>query len=183
MTRYACLLRGVNVSGARKVKMNELRDLCVALGHGDVETYLQSGNIVLTTGVAQSKLGRTLSDAIRKKFGYADVDVMVWNAAELKAIIKRNPFVARGCEPSHLHVTFFAEDVKPAAVRALGMDKFLPDEFAPGTKAVYVYCPNGYGRTKLNTGFFERKLASHATTRNWQSVNNLWQMAAAKGAG
>jgi uncharacterized protein (DUF1697 family) len=180
VTRYACLLRGVNVSGARKVKMIQLRDLCVSIGYSDVETYLQSGNILLSTRTAQSKIGPSLSEAISKEFGYTDVDVVVRTSAELESIIKGNPFLARGCDPSQLYVTFFAKDVKPAAVEAIGLDRFLPDEFAPGTKAVYVYCPTGYGRTKLNTGFFERKLGMHATARNWQSVNKLWEMASEK---
>lgn len=150
--------------------MTKLRELCVSLGHADVETYLQSGNILLSTRTAQSKLGPSLSGAICKEFGYTDVDVLVWTAAELEEIVKGNPYLARGCDPSHLHVTFLARDVKPAAVEAIGMDRYLADEFAPGTRAVYVYCPNGYGRTKLNNGFFERKLGVHATTRNWQTL-------------
>jgi len=173
-------LRGVNVSGARKVKMSQLQDLCVSLGHVDVETYLQSGNILLSTRTAQSKLGPSLSEAISKEFGYTDVDVVVRTATELEDIIKSNPFVARGCDPSQLYVTFLAKDIKPAAVETIGLDRFLPDEFAPGAKVVYVYCPTGYGRTKLNTGFFERKLGLHATARNWQTVNNLWEMASEK---
>jgi uncharacterized protein (DUF1697 family) len=170
-------LRAVNVSGARTMAMTKLRELCVSLGHADVETYLQSGNILLSTHAAQSQLGPSLSEAIGKEFGYPDVDVLVWTAAELDAIIQGNPFLARGCDPSHLHVTFLAQDVGPAVVEAIGRDRDLADEFAPGTRAVYVYCPHGYGRTKLNNGFFERTLGTHATTRNWKTVNTLGEMA------
>ena len=115
------------------MEMTKLRELCVSLGHADVETYLQSGNILLSTRTAQSKLGPRLSEAICKEFGYTDVDVLVWTAADLEEIAKGNPFLARGCDPSHLHVTFLAKDVKPAAVEAIGMDRYLADEFAPGT--------------------------------------------------
>ena len=181
MTRYVCLLRGVNVSGARKVKMANLRDLCESLGHADVETYLQSGNILLSTLTAPSQLAASLSLAIGREFGYSDVDVFVWTVTDLEAIIENNPFLTMGRELSGLHVTFLEKTVPPAAVEAIGMDRYLPDEFAPGTRTVYVYCPNGYGRTKLTTSFFERKLGVHATTRNWQTLNQLWKMANAKG--
>nr|ASV46886.1 hypothetical protein [uncultured bacterium] len=175
------MLRAVNVSGQRKLKMTELRDLCASLGHADVETYLQSGNIILSTRVAQSKLGPSLSEAISREFGYDDVDVLVWTASELDALIKANPFLAKGCDPAKLHVTFLANEVARKAIEALGVDRYLPDEFAPGPKSVYVHCPNGYGRTKLNNAFFERKLDVPATTRNWQTVLNLCELAQGKG--
>ena len=175
-TRYACLLRGVNVSGARKITMSALRSLCESLGHADVETYLQSGNIVVSTRAAQSKLGPALSEAIGKEFGHADVDVFVLSAADLETIIKKNP-LARGRDPKWLHVTFLEKDVKPAAFEAIERDRYLPDEFAIGPRVIYLFCPNGQGRTKLNNAFFERKLGLRATTRNWQTTNNLWKLA------
>jgi uncharacterized protein (DUF1697 family) len=176
MTRYASMLRAVNVSGQRKLKMTELRELCESLGHSDVETYLQSGNILLTTRMAQTKLGPSLSDAIAREFGYSDVDVLVWTAGELASLIQTNPFLARGCDPAKLHVTFLARDPGAVAIESIGTDRYIPDEFAAGKKAVYVYCPNGYGRTKLNNAFFERKLDVPATTRNWQTVSNLYAL-------
>lgn len=176
MTRYACLLRGVNVSGQRRVKMTELRNLCESLGCADVETYLQSGNVILDSRKAPSKLGQSLSEAIGKEFGHADIDVLVRTADELDALIRANPFLAGGCDPAKLHVTFLDADPAPAAVEAIGKDKYLPDAFAAGIKAVYVHCPNGYGNTKLNNAFFEKKLGARGTTRNWQTVNNLLRL-------
>jgi len=181
MTRYACMLRAVNVSGQRKVKMAELRDLCVSLGCSDVETYLQSGNLILGSKKAPSKLGPALSEAICREFGHTDVDVLVRTADELAALISESPFVARGCDPSKLHVTFLTEDPAPAVVQALGADAYLPDELARGAGAVHVHCPNGYGRTKLDNAFFERKLGVRATTRNWQTVNAIYDLAREKG--
>ena len=178
MSRYACMLRAVNVSGARKMNMGKLRDLCVSLGCTEVETYLQSGNVVLRTKKAAAKLGPALSAAVRNDFGYDDVDVLVWTADELAALIAANPLIARGCDPSKLHVTFLAADPSPSTVASIGQVSYPPDEFAMGVRAVYVHCPNGYGRTKLNNSFFERKLGVHATTRNWQTVNNLHALAA-----
>jgi len=80
MTRYACLMRAVNVSGARKIKMAELRDLCTSLGYGGVETYLQSGNVILNTKESAAKLAKRLSSAICDEFGYSDVTVLPWTA-------------------------------------------------------------------------------------------------------
>lgn len=177
MTRYACMLRAVNVSGARRVKMAELRDLCLSLGCTDVETYLQSGNVILGSKKAQSKLGPSIKEAIGRRFGHDDVDVLVWTADELGALIEANPFLGRGCDPAKLHVTFLDADPKPAAVQAIAEDGYLPDEYAIGQRAVYVHCPDGYGRTKLNNAFFEKKLGVRGTTRNWQTVNNLRELA------
>lgn len=177
MARYVCLLRGVNVSGQRKIKMTELRELCESLGYTDVETYVQSGNVVLGSRKARSELGRTLEKAIGERFGHEGVDVLVWTGEELAKLIEDNPFLARGCDASKLHVTFLAEDFKPAALKAIPAEDFLPDEFAPGSKAIYVHCPNGYGRTKLNNAFFERKLKLPATTRNWRTVTQLCELA------
>ena len=177
MMRYTCMLRAVNVSGQRKVSMAALRELCVSLGHADVETYLQSGNVIFSSKKSQAKLGPSLSAAIAERFGYADVDVLVWTAAELAALIRANPFAVRHCDVSKLHVTFLAKDVGAAPLKGIGADAYLPDEFASAPRAIYVHCPNGYGRTKLNNAFFERKLGTRATTRNWQSVNNLCQLA------
>lgn len=180
MSRYACLLRAVNVTGRRQVKMSELRDLCVSLGCSDVETYLQSGNVIVSTRKARSKLGAAISEEIGRVFGHADVDVLVWTADELGALIEANPFLAKGCDPAKLHATFLDRDPAPAAVEAMGKNGYLPDEFALGARVVYVHCPNGYGRTKINNAFFEKKLGVRATTRNWNTVSSLRDLAREK---
>jgi len=177
MTRYVCLLRAINVGGQRKMKMAELRDLCESLGFADVTTYLQSGNVVLSTVAARSTLASKLAKAIGDKCGYAQITVLVRTAAELAGILAANPFLRVGSDPAKLHVTFLERDPEKVAIRALGTNDWLPDELAPGKCAVYVHCPNGYGRTKLNNGFFERKLGLMATTRNWKTVTQLHALA------
>jgi uncharacterized protein (DUF1697 family) len=156
--------------------MTELRDLCVSLGCTEVETYLQSGNVIVNSRKAAAKLGPSLSEAIGKQFGHTDVDVLVRTGDELAALIQANPFLAKGCDPAKLHVTFLDADPAAAAMGAIGKDKYLPDEFAAGLEAVYVHCPDGYGNTKLNNAFFEKKLGVRGTTRNWQTVNNLLRL-------
>lgn len=173
MGRWACLLRAVNVGGQRKLKMTELQDLCTSLGCTEVVTYMQSGNVVLSSKQSQSRIGPALSAAISQEMGYSDVDVLVWSAAELAVLIRDNPFLATPGDASGMHVTFLSKNAKASQINALGPESYLPDRFAAGRNAVYVHCPNGYGRTKLNNSFFERKLNVAATTRNWQTVKNL----------
>jgi len=159
------------------MKMAELRDLCRTLKYDRVETYLQSGNLILNTQEGVSKLARRLSSAICDEFGYSDVTVLPWTADELEGLIEDNPFVDQRCDASKLHVTFLQEDPGEDAIVGLGPDDFLPDRFAPGVEAVYVHCPKGYGRTKLNNAFFERKLHVRGTTRNWKTTKKLCELA------
>ncbi|MDB4987471.1 MAG: hypothetical protein JWN04_2649 [Myxococcaceae bacterium] len=173
VTRCAYLLRAVNVSGKRQISMPALREIFGSLGCTDVETYLQSGNVVAGSKIAPSKIAQKSVAAIAEKFGYEDVTVLAWSSEQLHALIEANPFVQRGCDPAKLHATFLGRDTSPADLTALATDAFLPDEFAVGKRAVYVHCPGGYGRTKLNNAFFERKLGIPATTRNWNTVSNL----------
>ncbi len=178
MARFACLLRGINVTGKRKIKMTELVNLCSSLGFLNIKTYLQSGNIVLCTDTPQAKLGPLLSEAIDQSFGYPDVDVIVRSVAQFAAIVDGNPFVDRGADPKSLYVTFISKKAGPGALATIDATAYRPDEFAPGPSplAVYVHCPNGYGRTKLSNQFFERKLGLSATTRNWQTTNRLYAL-------
>ncbi|MGD0679562.1 MAG: DUF1697 domain-containing protein [Polyangiaceae bacterium] len=177
MGRYVCLLRGINVSGQRPIKMADLRDLCVSLGFGEVETYVQSGNVLFSTDRPPSKLAAMMTKAIGSKFGHDDVAVLALSATELDAIVAANPFIARGCDPSTLHVTFVHGSFAETALSKLGQDEYRPDELACGDGVIYLHCPSGYGRTKLNNAFFERKLKRAATTRNWNTTLKLRNLA------
>lgn len=176
MNRYACLLRAINVSGQRKIKMFELRDLCQSLKYGDIETYLQSGNIILSTKKSQSVVEEELSKSICQKFGYTDVDIFAWSAQELKKMYDTNPFIRPNSDPSKLHFTFLNEQPNSKDVKNIDNASFLPDEFSVSRKIVFVHCPNGYGRTKINNTFFERKLKLRATTRNLKTIQNLIEL-------
>jgi uncharacterized protein (DUF1697 family) len=171
------LLRGINVSGHHPVKMGDLRALIEALGHRDVETYLQSGNVVFSArSGAPSAIGAAIERRIAKDLGL-DVNVLVRTKPELAKIVATNPLAKRGVDPAHLHVTFLGERPAAAMVSALDPKRFLPDTFAVARREVYVCCPKGYGRSKLNNAFFERALATDATTRNWKTVNALVELA------
>jgi len=170
--RSAALLRGINVSGHRKVPMAELRQLVAGLGAVDVETYLQSGNVVF--GAADPlALGRALEVELAEQLD-VDVHVVVRSADQLAAVVAGQPFEGT---PTQLHVTFLAAE--PAAERAAALETGRDDDrCALVGREVYLLCPDGYGRTKLNNAFFERRLQQAATTRNWRTVLTLAEMTA-----
>jgi uncharacterized protein (DUF1697 family) len=177
MPVYVSLLRAVNVGG-RKLAMPDLRALYEAHGHVDVVTYVQSGNVVSRTSArSASAVARTISAAIADQLGL-DVEVLVRTPKELRAVLSHNPFL-RQTRPDlkTLHVTFLASRPDAALVAALDEHAFSPDEFRVHQREVYVSCPNGYGRTKINNMWFERKLKVPATTRNWTTVTKLVELA------
>ncbi|MCG6975843.1 MAG: DUF1697 domain-containing protein [Acidiferrobacterales bacterium] len=174
---YITLLRGINVSGQKKIKMTDLKALYEAVGHRDVQTYIQSGNVVSRSETASpEKLTRAIEKAIEKRFGYP-VTVLVRTTADLSKIVKRNPFLKdQSVDPSRLHVTFLADKVESSLSKAAADIDSADDEFRVIGTEVFVHCPNGYGRTRLSNTFFESKLKQAATTRNWKTVNTLYEM-------
>jgi uncharacterized protein (DUF1697 family) len=179
-TTYAALLRGINVGGAKKVPMAELRTLMEGLGHGGVRTYLQSGQAVFTSdhGDAES-LAAELTAAIEKHFGFS-VDVLVRDHAYLAAIADNCPFPAAELEAKQLHVTYFSAPVDAARFAAVDQPAFLPEEFRLGDRALYLYTPNGLGRSKLAEQLAKPRVNKGliATTRNWNTVVKLVEMTA-----
>jgi uncharacterized protein (DUF1697 family) len=174
--RWATMLRGINVSGHRKVSMKELVAVCEDLGYQDVESYVQSGNLVFDPGKASAKtVAGELEKAIESAFGYPDVDVLLRTDKELSALVKGNPYLTDGADPKTLHVTV----LKTKPTKSLSDDgTWSPDGFTVTGRDVYVVCPNGYGRTKLNNSFFESKLGVRATTRNWRTISTLAELTA-----
>jgi uncharacterized protein (DUF1697 family) len=176
--RYAALLRAVNVGG-RKVGMQELRALFEELGHGDVRTYVQSGNVVFTTPARSSaKLAAGLEKALAARFGI-EIAVVLRAGRELQAVIDGNPFLARGAAPSHLYVTLLRDAPTAKAVRELTTPDAGKDEYEVVGRDVFLHYPGGYGRSKLTNAFFERRLGVVATTRNWRTITNLAALATA----
>ena len=176
MGRYVAMLRGVNVGG-KQIKMTALSALFSDLGHHDVVTYIQSGNVVFTSS---SRSADALTGAIEGRITQdlrLDVRVLLRSRAELERVQRANPLLRAGADPAKLHVTFLATKPAAALVRAAGELDSGADEFRVVGREVYVHCPNGYGRTKINNMFFEKKLQVVATTRNWNTVNKLLQLA------
>ncbi len=169
MTTYIALLRGVNVGG-RKLPMADLRATLATLGHTDVRTYIQSGNVVFSAKAVKDRGRSAIEQAITRDSGL-EVTVLVRTPAELSSVLERNPFGADA------YVTFLDSTPTAKQIAAIDPGQYAPDEFVVDGREVFVRCPNGYGRTKLNNTFFERKLATRATTRNYKTVKLLEEWA------
>jgi uncharacterized protein (DUF1697 family) len=175
MKTYVALLRGVNVGG-RKVVMSDLRRVFVELGHSDVTTYLQSGNVVFRSPVDQPvRLAGDIEERIAENLAVS-VTVLVRTGADLDRVVAGNPFGGPTADLTKLHVTFLAEPPDPGRLVRLQPESGEPDEFSVSGREVYLRCPNGYGRTKLNNAFFERRFGVAATTRNWNTVTKLREL-------
>ncbi|KQX63305.1 DUF1697 domain-containing protein [Streptomyces sp. Root1310] len=177
-TTYAALLRGINVGGSRKVPMADLRTLLEGLGLGDVRTYLQSGQAVFSSAHGDEEhLAAELTAAIEKHFGFA-VGVIVRDHAYLKAVADDCPFPAAELEAKQLHATYFSTPVE--AERYAGIDRaaHLPEEFRLGDRVLYLYAPEGLGRSKLAEQLSKPRVNKGliATTRNWNTVVKLVEM-------
>ncbi|MFE9674765.1 DUF1697 domain-containing protein [Streptomyces sp. NPDC006259] len=178
-TTYAALLRGINVGGSRKVPMAALRTLMEGLGHDGVRTYLQSGQAVFSTGRHgdEDGLARELTRAIEKQFGFT-VDVIVRDHAYLRAVADACPFPAADLEAKQLHVTYFSAPVDAGRFAAIDPAAFLPEEFRLGDRALYLYAPEGLGRSRLGEQLSRPRALKGliATTRNWNTVAKLVEM-------
>jgi uncharacterized protein (DUF1697 family) len=177
MHTYISILRGINVSGQKMIKMDALRILYENLNFANVQTYIQSGNVIFQDrGTDTSILEGKIAGMIREKFSY-DVPVMVIRLVDFETVYLNNPFlIIGGKDIGFLHVTFLGQVPDQTGIANLNGD-FGRDEFAIQDKVVYLYCPDGYGRTKLSNSFFESRLKVTATTRNWKTVAQLTQMA------
>ncbi|MEU0004421.1 DUF1697 domain-containing protein [Streptomyces sp. NPDC006314] len=180
MTTYAALLRGINVGGGKKLPMADLRALITGLGHTGVRTHLQSGQAVFTAdrGDAES-LAAELTRAIEERFGFP-VDVLVRDHPYLKAVAEACPFPATGLEPKQLHVTYFSLPVTPDRFARIDPAAHLPEEFRLGDRCLYLYAPDGLGRSRLAEVLARPRITKGliATTRNWNTVLKLVELTA-----
>lgn len=175
--KYGALLRGVNVGGRGKLPMGDLRKVLEDLGYSDVSTYLQSGNALFTSPRDDTEeLEHEIEEALTHKLGLT-TQVMLRTGAELTALIDNNPFPDAVANPTTLFVNFLSVPVAPERVAAIDATPFEPDQFRPGDRAVYLWCPEGAARTKLSNTFWERRLGVGATARNWNTVTKLRDLA------
>ena len=174
---YIALLRGINLGGHKIVKMDQLRQTFGELGFTDVQTYIQSGNVVFKAPPqTPAKLAKRIEESILHHFGFS-VAVVVKTAAEIGEVIANNPLLKeKGIDLTRLHVTFLACAPDKSALKALDAAEVAPDQFRCSAQAVYLHCPNGYHATKLGNNVLEKMLKVGTTTRNWNTVNKLWEM-------
>jgi uncharacterized protein (DUF1697 family) len=175
MSTYISMLRGINVGGQKKIPMTELSKLYVSLGFTHVKTYIQSGNVIFDSSDADiQKLSAEIQQTIKNFSGF-DVPVFIRTIAEFATLIKNNPFTDK--DLAKLHITFLSGSPTGQFIHEINTVKDDLEEFMVCGKEIYLFCPNGYGRTKLTNNFFEKKLNQLATTRNWHTVNTLLSMA------
>jgi uncharacterized protein (DUF1697 family) len=178
MPAIICMLRGVNVGGHNKIKMDALRALCGSLKLECAQTYVQSGNVVFFSAEKNLVLlSKRIEEAIERKFGFRP-GVVLRSTAELRKIIGKNPFVGRNdIEPAKLLVVFLA-----SAPAKIARDKLLKfdargEELHMHGSELYVYFRNGMGQTKLSWPALRKTLNSSFTGRNWNTVTKLLEMA------
>jgi len=175
---YLSLLRGINVSGKNKIKMADLKTAYEVLGFVAIQTYIQSGNVVFRYKTTDLKL---LEDKIQRQitaaFGF-DIPVFIRTLNDVQDIVSNTPFA--GKDETRQYVTFLKEAPDLFPLDAINKTKHESEIVSILEKNIYLYCPIGYGRTKLSNTFFEKKLKQAATTRNWKTVNTLLEYAAEK---
>jgi uncharacterized protein (DUF1697 family) len=178
MAVIICMLRGVNLAGKRKIKMDALKALYESLGLRDVKTLLQSGNVVFRTERRDMvALTKKIESAIERKFGFHS-DVILRTSSELRDVIARNPFAKRaGIDASRLLVSFLVSDPGAEARENVMRIKAEPEELRIDGREVYIYFPNGMARPKLSMALVERTLKTSWTGRNWNTVRKLLEMA------
>jgi uncharacterized protein (DUF1697 family) len=176
--RYVALLRSVNIGGYGRIKMNDLRESFNALGYDDVLTYIQSGNVLFSTS---SRSEKAIADAIEgqlaEDFGDSPA-VLLRTVSELRRIGTASPYAKAGADPARHHVTFLATAPSKDVLKGLALPPSGKDELVVDGREVYVHTPNGYAETKYTGTFLERRLGVVSTTRNWNSVTNLCELAA-----
>ena len=182
MTAFAALLRGINVGGHNKVPMPKLRSIIGAIGLEDAETHIQSGNVVFNSVLTDTaRLAQMIEVALGEELGFA-VPVVVRSTRELAAITDRNPFVQRGADAAVLSVGFLARIPEQARLEMLAADRLADpvttggDEFSVAGQEVFLYHPAGYGKSKLTNAFFDRRLGTMMTVRNWRTFLTLVEM-------
>jgi uncharacterized protein (DUF1697 family) len=174
--KYAALMRGINVGGKNSLPMKDLAAMFSGAGCDDVKTYIQSGNVVFSAPVPLTqRLPALIRSHIEKKFKLK-VPVVLRSHAELAAVARSNPFLTPDHDVERLMVMFLASSPSASAVASLDPARSPPDEFAVRGREIYLFCPNGFGNSKLSNAYFDSKLSTTSTGRNWRTVLKLLEM-------
>jgi len=180
---YVALLRGVNVGGKHVLPMKHLLAMFVDLGCANVRTYIQSGNVVFQArpGLA-GRIPAVIAETVSDRFGFK-ASVATRTAAELGEIVRANPFLRAGAHEQALHVGFLVDRPSAAQVAALDSNRGAPDAFEVRGREIYLHLPNGVARSKLTNAYFDAKLGTTCTVRNWRTVLKLLEIATATSTG
>jgi len=177
MKPYICLLRGINVSGHKIIKMVNLKASFEKLGFEDVITYIQSGNIVFKSGKKSIKtLEKMIHQMLLDEYGF-DVTVIVLTPTELNYAANNNPFEKDDSkDPKKFSVVFLQDEPQQENIDKLATYDYSPEEYVLDDKIIYFYAANGAANAKMTNNFFEKKLKVRASSRNWRTVNKLVEL-------
>lgn len=175
MNRKIAILRGINVGGKRKILMADLKSLCKKLEWKNVETYIQSGNLIFNSDKSNSELENQLEKAIFRKYGF-DVPVIVRDSKGLQNSVDKNPFYVEDADINQLHITFLKEKPTQENIEKIVKYNYGSDKFKIMDKDVFIFCEGKYHQSKLTNNVFENKLKTGATTRNWKTVLKLVEL-------
>jgi uncharacterized protein (DUF1697 family) len=174
---YVALLRGINVGGKNMLPMKELIGMFEREGCANVRNYIQSGNVVFEASAAVAKgVPDRLEKAILRHYKYA-VPVLVRSAGELESVTRSNPFLPAEKDTKTLHVAFLASPAAKPDIGALDPKRSPGDEFVVKGREIFLRFPNGVGKSKLTNAYFDAKLRTTSTIRNWATVLKLLEMA------
>lgn len=173
---YVALLRGINVGGKHVVPMKLLAEMFANGGCEKVRTYIQSGNVVFTASPAVARsIAECVGKEICKRLGH-EAPVVLRSAEQFAQVIGRNPFAKRKDFENFSHVLFCSEKLLPSNVKKLNPQRSPGDEFVCREQEIYLWAPNGVGKTKLTNAYFDGVLKTISTGRNWRTVMKLQSM-------
>lgn len=177
METKIAILRGINVGGKRKILMADLKKLMQDLGYHNIQTYIQSGNLIFNADDMHQnkKIAQEIETAIFKKFDF-EVPVIVLSTDEIENAITKNPFYKADADINKLHLTFLNEVPDKEKQELVELFEYAPDSLKIIGQNAFIYCEDSYHKSKLTNDFFEKKLKVKATTRNWKTVLKLWEL-------
>jgi uncharacterized protein (DUF1697 family) len=178
MTTYISLLRGINVSGQKKIKMAALKVVYESLKFEHVKTYIQSGNVVFQSSNDKVTIKNNIETAIKEHFDF-DVPVLILSQEQLENTAKSLPFPAINIEEegSKIIVFFLSESVSNDQEKTLGAYLTNSEQLVLDQNVIFLYCPEGSGKSKLTNKLIETKLKLTSTARNIKTVNKLLSLA------
>lgn len=178
LTRYALLLRGVNVGTKNSLPMAELRAMLGAIGCSDVATYVQSGNAVFATSLGAAELTRAIEARLEAYMG-RPIATTLRTGAQIDAVVAARPFDDVVGDLKYLCVTFLSETPRPAELAPLEGQRFAPERYLASGREIYTWHPAGQARSPLAVALAQLKLRGAVTTRNWNTVLKLQQLLSA----
>ena len=172
---HVALLRGINVGGNNILPMKDLVKMFCDAGCANVRSYIQSGNVIFETASGAQKIAGAITANIEKRLGFP-APIILRTFDQLRKVIRDNPFLAAGTDQKFLYVYFLANPVNARAIATLDPARSAPDAFQVLGQEIYLHLPNGMGRSKLTNAYFDSKLSTTCTARNWATVLKLSEM-------